>query len=465
MSALKTVYLIVAVGCLFFSAVYFHFEMNSLAILLSAIGGACVLGLLDFRMHWMSVDLSRLLALSLTTAAVVISNAGILKFSDASLPYLMGVPIVAAVLYSIRAGVLAMVASMLACLILQSQFVAGWVQTPTLTLSQVSAIELILELAFFPSIGALFFWSQARLLRVSQRLRRDGHVLKVQKKTVAQNNRDLKDIVFSVTTESNRLTEHVAELDLLSDQMVQMSKHSAAGMNMLNQNISASQYATHVLKSDFNGWCVKLEHIHKRSILASTRVGEGLQLVEQSYAAMAKISIANDEVKQCLSNLDKLATRTTLLAFNAAIEAARAGDTGTGFAIVAKEIGELAAESKRMSSLVGRKIDLAVSVVAEGNGAVDQAVNALNDINAIAKRVSRSVDGLASDIRQHSTAVSAIFDHGERIASEVEESVDQGQQLEVGAERLRHTGGEIQSISERLKGTVTSHRQIEVPTA
>jgi methyl-accepting chemotaxis protein len=125
-----------------------------------------------------------------------------------------------------------------------------------------------------------------------------------------------------------------------------------------------------------------------------------------------------------------IAEQTNLLALNAAIEAARAGEQGRGFAVVADEVRNLAgrtagatAEISNMIKSIQSETGSAVSAMENGNRQVEggveqanQAMEALQQINGSVKRVVEMIQGIAAATRSQSQATDTITIRVEKIS-------------------------------------------------
>lgn len=141
---------------------------------------------------------------------------------------------------------------------------------------------------------------------------------------------------------------------------------------------------------------------------------EGGRVMDDAVSAMNGIEGAADRIGQITSTIDEIAFQTNLLALNAGIEAARAGDAGLGFAVVAQEVRALAQRSadaaKEIETLVSdtkSRISGGVKAVGGAGSALGQVVERVSEINAVVTQLSATTseqaDGLNDLHRQVET--------------------------------------------------------------
>ena len=178
--------------------------------------------------------------------------------------------------------------------------------------------------------------------------------------------------------------------------------------------------------NEMNSTVLEVAHNAEGAAEAATSVQghahDGADLVTRTIRSMQDVQRQSSGLKDEMSSLDQqakdigavltlirdIADQTNLLALNAAIEAARAGEAGRGFAVVADEVRKLA--EKTMSAT--RDVETAIAAIQEGTGnsatTVDGTVTSIEEVSHMAEESGHALERIASLAGDSSSRVSAI---------------------------------------------------------
>ena len=162
---------------------------------------------------------------------------------------------------------------------------------------------------------------------------------------------------------------------------------------------------------------------------ANKAVEQSAGIVSQAVEAMQKIAGSSRKIVHFIGVIDEIAFQTNLLALNAGVEAARAGDAGRGFSVVAAEVralalraAEAAKEIKALLSDSSRHVDEGVSLVDATGATLTQISGQVTEINAAMGEVSRSAAAQANGLREINSAIADMDQVTQQNAAMAEQS-------------------------------------------
>ncbi len=203
---------------------------------------------------------------------------------------------------------------------------------------------------------------------------------------------------------------------------------------------------------------------------AKTDAEHSGEVVRQAVSAMSGIESSSGQIGRIIGVIDEIAFQTSLLALNAGVEAARAGDAGRGFAVVASEVRALAQRSAEAAKEIKTLISTSNSHVAQGVDLVGQTGKALERIVAQVARIDEIVNRIAASAQEQATgldevnnAVNEMDQVTQQNAAMVEQSTAASHALAREAEGLSDLTGRFE-VGHDAAGVVTPLRRPGTPS-
>ncbi len=262
--------------------------------------------------------------------------------------------------------------------------------------------------------------------------------------------RQVGDSAAAVTGAAHRVVDKAAAVAESSHRQNDNSVSAANTVDAMMDNIASVAERTEAVRTRSHDSLQRSQDGQRSLERLVGEVGEAESAVRQMAEAVTAFVDSTQAISRMTSEVREIAEQTNLLALNAAIEAARAGEQGRGFAVVADEVRKLAEKSARSAGEideitrdVGRRSD---SV----RGAIDDGLEHLES--------SREMAGAVMQVLSQANAlVGEVGDGLDRIA---EASREQRSASESVTRRIGEIAGMARSNNEALEHTVTSAREL-----
>jgi methyl-accepting chemotaxis protein len=201
--------------------------------------------------------------------------------------------------------------------------------------------------------------------------------------------------------------------------------------------------------------------IHEIARSAQHAVGvadEAVREAEATRVTIGQLGQSSQEIGNVVKLISSIAEQTNLLALNATIEAARAGEAGKGFAVVASEVKELAQETARATEDISTRVG---AIQADADG----AVVAIDRIGEVVSRISDSQNTIAAAVEEQSVttkemnrSVSDAAGGTGEIAAAIDTLAGNSRVTTDGVREISTAVGELSLMSGRLHELVSTFR-------
>jgi len=249
--------------------------------------------------------------------------------------------------------------------------------------------------------------------------------------------REIRASSQNAMTLSEQLSARSAQLSVKTEQQSASLIETAASMEQMAASTKNTADNSRLASEQAN--------------VATLQARKGGELMGQVATNMESITECAQQMTEIISLIDGIAFQTNILALNAAVEAARAGDHGKGFSVVAEEVRNLAHRSAEAAKNIKTLIEVTSSNVTQGVTVVSEAEKNMREIVAGSGNVSRLMDDISASTSEQEKGISQITLALSELERVTQSNVAMAEELNGSSDVLRNQVIELQARTRNFR--------------
>ncbi|MFH2242991.1 methyl-accepting chemotaxis protein [Enterobacter sichuanensis] len=249
--------------------------------------------------------------------------------------------------------------------------------------------------------------------------------------------REIRASSQTAMTLSDQLSSRSAQLSVKTEQQSASLVQTAASMEQMAASTKNNADNTRLAS--------------EQATMATRQARKGGELMGQVATNMESITECAQQMTEIISLIDGIAFQTNILALNAAVEAARAGDHGKGFSVVAEEVRNLAHRSAEAAKNIKALIEVTSSNVSQGATVVSEAEKNMQEIVAGSGNVSRLMDEISASTSEQEKGISQITLALSELERVTQSNVAMAEELNGSSDVLRNQVIELQARTRNFR--------------
>ncbi len=261
----------------------------------------------------------------------------------------------------------------------------------------------------------------------------------------------IKNISEKLKTSASQIKSASTELSYSSQEMADTSSNQASS---IEETSSTLDETSAMVQQNTNNTQNAKELSHK----TKSAVVKGNKEMVEMTVAMNEIKDSSDQISKIIKVIENIAFQTNILALNAAVEAARAGDAGMGFAVVAEEVRDLAQKSSEAAKDTAKMIKESMGKTDKGVNLSEKVLASLEEINLDTSKLDTLMEEIETASKEQSQGIIQISEAMNQMGRGVQEAAANSEETAASAEELNAQSESMDEIVRELLNLIEGEK-------
>ena len=268
----------------------------------------------------------------------------------------------------------------------------------------------------------------------------------------------LQETITPIAEAAVEVGKASAQMSQISQQISANSEETSAQAGVVSSATDQVNRGLQTVASSTEEMSSSIREIAKSATEAAKIADIAMKTATETNAIVTKLGRSSAEIGQVIKVITSIAQKTDLLALNATVEAARAGDVGAGFAVVANEVKELAKQTATATEDISRKIQAIQGDAKSAVAAIASIREVIGQVNDISGTIATAVEQQSATTSEMSRNVAEAARGSSEVAQNIQGVAQAAQSTSQGAtdsqraaSHLTETSGQLRELLRRFK--------------
>ncbi|MGX5654866.1 methyl-accepting chemotaxis protein [Geodermatophilus nigrescens] len=264
----------------------------------------------------------------------------------------------------------------------------------------------------------------------------------------------LGGVLTLVRESADRLQGASTQLDTAAGSIAEFSRAASDQTDVVVASAGEVAASVDTVATGSSQMETAIREIAHNATEAARVAGQAVGVAENTTRTVGKLGDSSQEIATVVKLINGIAEQTNLLALNATIEAARAGEAGKGFAVVASEVKELAQETARATEDISRRVEAIQADTAGAVDAISRISSVIGEINDFQATIAAAVEEQTATTNEMNRNVAEAAGGTRQIAAAITGLADGTQQTNARVGDARQAAAELARMSGELQDAV-----------